>query len=116
MRVVKGFRDSLDNLPRVKTDQAQGDWCSGATDGESFSPGVQSPVPPTRRSTLQSVNWSNKHRRVQFVLLRAFTFVLQLLRGYSSLHFDSLYLVSLPVLLHYSATHMLHFKGFARKF
>ena len=61
------------HLPRVRTGQARGVCFSGEKDGERFAPCVQSQVPPTRRSTLQSVNWSTKHRCVWFVLLKAFT-------------------------------------------
>jgi len=35
---------------------------------------VQSQVPPTRRSTLQSVNWFTKHRCVRLVFLLVLTF------------------------------------------
>src|ERR1041385_4475986 len=71
--VCKGLGDVLNHLPRVKIGQARGVCCSGEKDGESFAPGVQSPVPPTKRSTLQSVNWFTKHRCVSLVFFLAFT-------------------------------------------
>src|SRR3954467_11498192 len=71
-----------------------------AADGESFAPGVQSPVPPTRRSTLQSVNWSNKHRRVKSSFyFQHLHFVLHLLPCYASLSCASLCFTSELVLL-----------------
>src|SRR3954471_5864019 len=63
--VCKGFGDVLNHLPRVRTGQTRGVCCSGEQDGESFASGVESPVPPTRHSTFQSVNWFTKHRGVR---------------------------------------------------
>src|SRR3954469_12100579 len=66
----------MNHLPRVNSGQTRGVWFSGDKDGERFAPGDQSPVPPPRRSSLQRVNWVNKHRCVRLVLILVFTFSL----------------------------------------
>src|SRR3954469_8428065 len=66
----------MNHLPRVNSGQTRGVWFGGDKDGERFAPGVQSPVPPPRRSSLQRVNWVNKHRCVRLVLILVFTFSL----------------------------------------
>src|SRR4051812_22957137 len=85
--------------PRVNTGQTRGVWFSGDKDGERFSPGVQSPVPPPRRSSLQRVNWVTKHRCVSLVLILVFTFSLYIryvcLRCFPSIWIPSM--ISLPI-------------------
>src|SRR3954467_13432274 len=83
---VKGFGDFLDNQPRVKnwpSSRRLVQWINGRREVSSC---VQSQVPPTRRSTLQSVNWSTKHRRVKSLFyIPHLHSVLQLLQSYDSL-------------------------------
>src|SRR3954463_9625364 len=88
----------MNHLPRVNTGKTRGVWLSGDNDGERFSPGVQSPVPPPRRSSLQRVNWVTKHRCVRLVLYLSLHSVFSLLYVYLRC-FPSLWIPSMISLL-----------------